>query len=377
MDWRQYTTILGKLVYGEDGDIPAEALQDEFLRQAKADGLGAFCHCCLHGRLEGKNGDKLRKLWQKQSVLNLEYEVALKSLSKILTEATVRFLFIKGGDLAFRVYPYASMRSFGDLDVLLHPDDCQRGLACLEQHGWQSLYKYPQWWWHHFSPYTKGNCVLEPHWTLPGFDGIKPEQIWKYAVPTGEGTSHVLSPEMNLLMLSRHLSEDSYRVFSLGKFLLDVAFLLKYENVDWGKLQNICAELALPYPGDILAVFDTFFPPEMLASWPSDSPSSQAFREILETRGAMRQISRHEMIMSEKGAFSFSWLRSRLAFFHPHNVRKKYDLPARGALGRLLAAYIRDVVAKIYDLRLLIFRKSGLSQYQRLVSKVEKTAKLR
>ena len=51
------------------------------------------------------------------------FEHQLNQLKQILKKQTIRFTFIKGADLAFNAFPSPAIRTFNDIDLLLHPDD--------------------------------------------------------------------------------------------------------------------------------------------------------------------------------------------------------------------------------------------------------------
>ena len=61
------------------------------------------------------------------------------------------------------------------------------------------------------SGHVLGQYRIELHFTLANFEGIAQNEMWLHTLdyPSGDG-QRVLSPEMNLLMLTRHAVSNSY-----------------------------------------------------------------------------------------------------------------------------------------------------------------------
>ena len=195
------------------------------------------------------------------------------------------------------------MRTFGDWDIWFHPDDCERALAVLAEDGWKipelysdrndAAFKTAQ---HHFSPHIRGQNTLEPHETLPNFSGIDPHELWDYTVeyPAGNG-QRILSPEMNLLMLTRHAASQSYYHARIPKLLTDAAMVMR-EDVDFVRLHELAGRLRLPYPGDLLAAFPEFFPEEEIRKFQADPAKTAEFRAIFEMRGRLGEPDHVEIL---------------------------------------------------------------------------------
>lgn len=66
---------------------------------------------------------------------NLHAEAVTRDFVRAFDEIGVRYQLLKGIALAHSVYRDPSTRSFGDVDVLLHPEDVQRGLDSLIEWG--------------------------------------------------------------------------------------------------------------------------------------------------------------------------------------------------------------------------------------------------
>lgn len=80
---------------------------------------------------------KLNLAQEHRSVMarNLQAEAATLNVIRVFDEIGVRYRLLKGIALAHTVYPDPSARSFGDVDVLLHPVDFQQGLEAIIARG--------------------------------------------------------------------------------------------------------------------------------------------------------------------------------------------------------------------------------------------------
>lgn len=117
------------------------------------------------------------------------------------------------------------------------------------------------------SPTTLSRCAgktafcLEPHFTLPNFNGIPVRELWKECIPIQEGACrHVLPPELNLLLLYRHNNIDFFRKSNLPKLLTDLGFLLKSSRINWEKLARLCRNFRFGTPELLFQAFPEFFP---------------------------------------------------------------------------------------------------------------------
>lgn len=346
-----YLTFLSQLVYDnapiEDGRAFVTANRPS-LERCIADGFAgvAWRRLAECEELEEDVRNTLKALSQKQLVRSMREEVALKQLYAEFEREQIRFCPIKGIDLAFRVYPCACMRPYLDWDVLFHPADVRRAQDYLKGHGWQEIIdgaEHPDN--HHYPPLVRDNHMIEPHWTLPHFRQVPAERLWDFMQQV-EGTScqFRLTPELNLLMVVRHAAEAQYRAVPLARLLLDAAFIIERCGVDWPRLQRLCRDMALPYPGNLLAAFPEFFPAEVVAAMAAAPEQVNAYREVFRARHEMAGVSSPELFMYDRRRFSWKWLRHAVAAFGPRSMRERHELAPRGEYGRLVWAYVREVV---------------------------------
>lgn len=187
-------------------------------------------------------------------ILAAEVEKVLSRFSQLKIEA----IPLKGVVLAEDLYDHPGLRSVGDMDILVRPQDIPQARACLTEMGYEvaaleKLISHP----FHGAPFFKRGrlpMVLELHWGLDDrrLTAFSDQEIWHRAelhLLHGFPTL-TLSPEDNLLFLAYHLTKHDS---GLLKLLCDVAELLKkYEkSLDWdhikGKARSWQIESAVYY----------------------------------------------------------------------------------------------------------------------------------
>lgn len=383
MDVFEFARILGELFFGEDAEGigrlwlgHSKEERREFFQRIRREGFMAFCARRLVksrvlskedvARLRDENEGYMRK--------NMLDEVALKQLYDEFEAGGIRFCPIKGIDLAYRVYPVASLRRYDDWDILFHPDDFKRALDFLRGRGWLELRHGDVETDHHSSPMKKDDFILEPHRTLACFPGTDPRKIWKYVFPVSAGgCRHVLSPEMNILQMARHASEFKYREIAVSKLLLDAGMLLMAEDVDWGRVREISVELGQPYAGDLFGAFPEFFPAEIVAQMAPDPDRVSAYREIFLRRGEFLMVGDAELMMESENRFSKGWFRCVFGVFHPKNIRHAYNLPEKGDWRGLLKGYWTEVCQKFKRFfRYAHHKTPGLREYLATIRRAER-----
>jgi Uncharacterised nucleotidyltransferase len=76
------------------------------------------------------------------SVLSLE--ASLVHVAEVLERAAVPFRVLKGPAVAHLDYPDPALRDFGDIDLLIHPDDLDRTIAVLGRRGYVRRFPEPR-----------------------------------------------------------------------------------------------------------------------------------------------------------------------------------------------------------------------------------------
>jgi hypothetical protein len=344
--------FLGACVYGNPKEYYAgltEAERSELDEQGRGFALSTWFYRYLHDVLPDEKRDAYQKIYQARQIKAMMDAQELKRLYHVLSAHSLRFVPIKGADLAYRLYPDAALRAFGDWDIWFHPDDCERALAILMEDGWKIPKKFSdqhdaaiKTTAHHFSVHIRGQNTLEPHYTLANFRGVDPHEMWEHTVeyPAGDG-QRVLSPEMNLLMLTRHAASWSYYHTHIPKLSTDAAMVMR-ENVDFIRVRELADRWHLPYPGDLLAAFPEFFPEEMIRKFERDPARAAEFRAIFDMRGKLGGPDNETLLLSrfEARGEVTRGIRNHIQTLTPEKIRRFYHLPKRGAYGRVFWAYL-------------------------------------
>ncbi len=379
--------FLGVCIFG---DAPAfynglsEYERAELEAQGKHFGLTAWFYRYLYEVLPEEKCAEYQKLYQSRQVKAIQGKQELKRLYRMLAAQGLRFVPIKGADLAYRLYPDTALRVFNDWDIWFHPDDCEHALEVLKEDGWKvpdhysdangAAFKTSK---HHFSPHVRGQYALEPHFTFANFDDVDLHEMWVHTMkyPAGVG-QRVLSPEMNLLMLTRHAATRSYYHAQIPKLLTDAAMIIRNEKVDYAELRNMTIRWHLPYPGDLLAAFPEFFPENVIADFKANPKKAATFRQIFEIRGKLGKQEGVSLFMGRlkvRGQVVKGGLKAILAH-NPDMIRRIYHLPKHGAWGRVLWGYVCWFGSRGYHAVSSYLRwNPNLKKYTALVESVDST----
>ena len=361
----------------------SEAERSELEKQGRSLGLTAWLYRYLYDVLPKEKLTEYQKFYQARQIKAMMGEQELKRLYRVLSSHGLRFVPIKGADLAYRLYPDAALRAYGDWDIWFHPDDCERALAVLAEDGWTVPEQYSndhvsvrKTARHHFSPHRRGIYMLEPHFSLSNFEGIDLHEMWEHTVeyPDGDG-QHVLSPEMNLLMIARHASSRSYYHAQIPKLMTDAAMVIQKEKVNFNVLRELANSWHMPYPGDLLAAFPEFFGTDAIETFGADPGKSNGFRKLFELRGTLGEPESVSLVLSRyevKGMVTNGLLKHIRA----HNasmMRRMYHLPKHGAWGRVVWAYICWFLTRSLGASQWVLRKPRLRNYAKAVEEAEHT----
>ncbi len=187
---------------------------------------------------------KLENRFLSNAAHNIIHLESLARLAKKLNKQKISLMILKGAALCDTVYPHIGLRTFCDLDILIHKKDIQKVMGVLAQLDYSISHTHAQ---HHFTAYQQSNhsLPLEVHWDL--VNKASPfqkyafqlclERFWQDAMSFEfrETEASWLSPEHQLIYLSIHMLKEGY---SNRKWLVDLYYLLKFfrGRIDWNKL---------------------------------------------------------------------------------------------------------------------------------------------
>lgn len=167
---------------------------------------------------------------------------ALIEVLRAFDGAGVAAIPVKGVVLAETLYGGLSLRSLGDLDVLVRPADLPAARGVLASLGYAQAPEPGFENAHHpfhdppyYRPGAGGQICLELHWGLwaTRFFHLDVEALWRRSVPARLHGADVrlLSVEDTLLHLAIHRSRSALRL----RFVCDIAELLRrhHDTLDW------------------------------------------------------------------------------------------------------------------------------------------------
>lgn len=185
---------------------------------------------------------------------NLVLTRELVRLTGLFAEAGIAVLPMKGPVLAHQIYGDVSQRQFGDLDLLVRPQQLSEARGLLEREG----YLYQDGWnsWrqrayehfgHHYGYYHPKNSVhVEMHWRVMPRNvkfAIEGQDFWQRMECCAIAGAQVpcSPPEDLLLMLTAHGSRHRWERLN---WICDIAALLKARpDMDWHVVEHRAQQL--------------------------------------------------------------------------------------------------------------------------------------
>jgi hypothetical protein len=214
-----------------------------------------------------------------------------------LVAAGIDAVCFKGFAHAYLLYPDPDLRTFGDLDILIHPADLDRVVALLSARGFTFRPEIAQPWGFQaegsFVPFASADdsCNLDLHIepdAPPISRALDGKRLFAHARDFAAGPLTLKAPaaaHMLVLCLS-NAAKDRLGPFAVRK-LLDLVRLLEVEPaLDWGEVMDLLARGGLMGPARaifaLLGRLGARFPrlPAALAEAPS-WPATREFERLV------------------------------------------------------------------------------------------------
>lgn len=178
---------------------------------------------------------------------NLNRCVDFEALSKRFTEQGIAHMPVKGYYLR-RLYPVSGLRTFGDIDLLIHPEDRAKAHALMcalgytVEHDWEPTYSYVRdtEYYEIHTNLMDGN--LDGRTDLPAYFG----RAWQYA-ERDDGLRYRPAPEFHFIYTVCHLAKHLYSGGAGLRMYLDAALFVKQEDarLDWAAITKEFSALHL------------------------------------------------------------------------------------------------------------------------------------
>jgi len=377
---QDFYRFCGKLIFEPEKcgwDTLSPEVRKQYCLGAKKTKLERLFVRYLQNRLPEPFYQEFRQLYSQESLKCLIESKELNDLYALLESEKIPFLPIKGADWIFRLYPDQALRPHIDWDIMFHKEDCPQVIALLQERGWSTFTgdapeksAEP----HHCGMMHNRHQSLEIHWTLPGFGNASEEELWQESRRLTD-CHHVLTPEMDLLLLSAHAGLDSYTHLSLWKLLLDAGVLLKYDPVDWEKVHQLADRFEILSPDILLSAWSEFFPAGVLPEESLIPEQQKLIREIFEMRTVTARYSPYERTLAAPEPHDLRWLKKRLRFYNAASICGKYGLSA-DQKGQIFLCGLRDFFTKLFFFLTHSSEENPeLEQYYRKVARLEKLVK--
>ena len=190
--------------------------------------------------------------------------MAIELITDKLSERKIPFIWLKGGWLAYNVYPSACTRYMRDLDLLIRREDAEAVFELLTGDGWRPRErdmrrKRSLFYRHHLPSLSReGFPELELHWHIFKDISINPAKLWEYANPSGCGSEYRFLPEIHYLLAIYNGYIDSWEYGF--RSMLDLALMQKKFTLDPEFLRKLNSDLKLELDlGLAYAAFPEFF----------------------------------------------------------------------------------------------------------------------
>jgi hypothetical protein len=217
----------------------------------------------LYKRLKGEMTDlvpvdelsTLKELFQQNAIRNLQMTQHLLKVLDLLADSEIEAMPFKGPVLAVQAYGDLSMRSFVDLDILIHANDNSRAYRILTDQGYIQIDPVPgniekiltiisQ---KEFS-YSFHDDFLEIHWKIIERLYAVPldmDQLWDRSLPIfiNEQKTKTLSPEDMVIVLCFHGFKHAWQNL---KWLADLIYTISnHPDMKWRNLFVRAADMGL------------------------------------------------------------------------------------------------------------------------------------
>lgn len=237
-DAEQYLLrVLRGFVQGEDPGPFAGDWQQLYMLSAMHSVTGILGHSVMSWPHEDSApvAQMMRRQCLQTMALFSQRAEAMARLTEALSREGVDHLLFKGY-VVREYYTIPELRTFGDIDFLIRPQDRGKSDALMKQWGFE-----PKENWEPVFSYLRGAEFYEIHSHVLETDISEHadyreyfSHIWDYAEKKSEHT-FVLKPEYHLLYLLTHIAKHIHSFGAGARMYLDVAFFLRHFGgaLDW------------------------------------------------------------------------------------------------------------------------------------------------
>lgn len=210
-------------------------------------------HRLSERQIEDFLGETSRQEDKQHRLKTMQRIVLFLDIAKALKKENIWFLNLKGPLLSERIYGDPTYRAFRDFDILVHPNDVNRTIELLKNHGyrstgfaWPNTQKKQKITLHFINQvemiHPETGIMLEVHWKLFSTRITDPQtvnQLFRENIEHTEfgGQSlNRLTLEFELFYLIVHGGNHAW--FRL-KWLMDINEILNRKEIEWETFKRI------------------------------------------------------------------------------------------------------------------------------------------
>lgn len=259
--------LLGAIAAGHGAEALAKLRPDQ-LRNCcefgRKFGFAPFIYHALSEVLPPPLKEQFQREYYARCAGEIPNHQAMELITGKLSERKIPFIWLKGGFLAYHVYPSACTRYRRDLDLLIRREDAAAVFELLIGDGWvprerDMRRKRSLFYRHHLPTLSHERFpLLELHWHI--FKDISRDsaKLWEYAHPAGNGSEYLFLPEMHYLLAIYNCYVDAWE-YAL-RSLLDMTLLQKQFPINPELLEKLNSDFNLKLDlGLVYAAFPEFF----------------------------------------------------------------------------------------------------------------------
>ena len=296
---------------------------------------------------------KLESLLYNSVAGNLNRCVDFESLSKKLTEQGIAHMPVKGYYLR-QLYAVPELRTFGDIDILIHPEDRRKTHELMLTLG----YTVKQDWEPSYA-YVKNNEYYEIHTNLMdgNLDGRADlqayfDKAWLHA-EADNGERYRPGLNFHFIYIVCHLAKHLYGGGAGLRMYLDVALYVKrYDaELNWAEIENEFAGLGLSdFFHTVMNACKSWFSVETVCPLPE--PDADALDSLLEYTldsdlfGHLRDHSVVNLRNADGGKKSKTKLMLNMLFPSAESIESRYTF-LQGRHWLLPAAWVARLFANV------------------------------
>lgn len=248
MEERFFLQILGDYVHGRATALPEGELDWERLCElARKQDLSGVVFAQCRGLLQSETTawQKLHRGFQSEIFYGVCRQEDLRETAVMFRERKIPFLLMKGMVLA-RYHPIPQLRTMGDIDLVIRPEDRQRAHQVMEELGFHHYVDNHAVW-----TYRRDVVEYEIHDQLL-YDELANRvdyrsyfaAVWDRA-RTEDGVQYVLDPHDQFLQLIAHTAKHILHAGTGFRAFLDMVFLARDPALNRERLEQELKRLEL------------------------------------------------------------------------------------------------------------------------------------